>query len=74
MTRTTIAEMLEAARSRLERLGRRGRGGREDGALLLDVRSELQRERDGTIPGALFHPRNAVEWRADPSSGTTTPR
>ena len=36
--------------------------------LLVDIRSEVQRERDGAIPGAVFHPRNALEWRADPIS------
>lgn len=75
MTRTTISDLLEAARSRLERLDpHAARRAVEQGALLVDVRSEQQRERDGTIPGALFHPRNVLEWRADPASGHDDPR
>jgi rhodanese-related sulfurtransferase len=38
------------------------------GALLVDVRSELQRERDGVVPGAIHFPRNVLEWRCDPAS------
>lgn len=75
MTRSTVAELLEEARAGLERVSPEdaARAARDEGALLLDVRSELQRERDGLIPGALFHPRNVVEWRADPASGHDDP-
>src|SRR3954463_13917448 len=38
------------------------------GAVLIDVRSELQRERDGVVPGSVFFPRNVLEWRCDPAS------
>ena len=37
------------------------------GAVLVDVRSELQRERDGIVPGSIHVPRNVLEWRCDPS-------
>jgi rhodanese-related sulfurtransferase len=37
----------------------------EAGALLVDVRSESQRERDGVVPGATFIPRNVLEWRVE---------
>ena len=62
--------MLEAARARLDRLDpaaadRAMRGG----ALLVDIRSESQRERDGTVPGAMFIPRNVLEWRVEQMSG-----
>ena len=40
----------------------------EDGALLVDIRSDSQRARDGSIPGAVRIARNALEWRADPAS------
>jgi rhodanese-related sulfurtransferase len=39
------------------------------GAVLVDIRSELPRRRDGDIPGAVCHPRNVLEWRVDPASG-----
>jgi rhodanese-related sulfurtransferase len=35
--------------------------------LLIDIRSDSQRARDGVIPGARFIPRNVLEWRCDPS-------
>jgi rhodanese-related sulfurtransferase len=73
--RTTIDELLAAARSRIERLDPIGAQAavRDEGALLVDIRSELQRSRDGAIPGALCHPRNVLEWRMDPSSGHSDP-
>jgi rhodanese-related sulfurtransferase len=37
-------------------------------AVLIDVRSEPQRERDGIVPGSIFFPRNVLEWRCDPES------
>ena len=38
------------------------------GAVLIDIRSELQRERDGIVPGSVHFPRNVLEWRCDPAS------
>jgi rhodanese-related sulfurtransferase len=72
--RTTINDLLAAARRRLERVHpadaldavRRG-------AVLVDIRTERQRQADGVIPGALFHPRNVLEWRVDPASGHSDP-
>jgi rhodanese-related sulfurtransferase len=37
------------------------------GALLVDIRSQLQCDRDGWVPGAVFIPRNVLEWRCDPA-------
>jgi rhodanese-related sulfurtransferase len=72
--RVTIAELLDAARRRLRRLDpNEARDAVVDGAMLVDIRSELQRERDGVIPGAHFVPRNALEWRLDPASGHSDP-
>ena len=45
-----------------------------DGALLVDIRSELQRARDGEVAGAASFPRNVLEWRADPASPAHDPR
>lgn len=36
------------------------------GALLVDIRYQALRERDGLIPGALVVERNELEWRLDP--------
>jgi rhodanese-related sulfurtransferase len=72
--RTTIQELLEAARGRLQRLEpRAARAAVAAGAVLIDIRSERQRERDGVIPGAHFIPRNVLEWRVDPASGHSDP-
>jgi rhodanese-related sulfurtransferase len=72
--RTTINDLLDAARRRLDRLGpRAARDAVADGAVLIDIRSERQCERDGVIPGAFFVPRNALEWRLDPASGHSDP-
>ena len=58
-------------------VGRRGLGRLEPvdaasaisaGAVLVDVRSELQRERDASFRGSVFLPRNVLEWRYDPAS------
>jgi rhodanese-related sulfurtransferase len=64
-----VEQMLAQARARLRRLTPdEARAAAEGGALLIDIRSELQRERDGVIPGSRFFPRNVLEWRCDPSS------
>jgi rhodanese-related sulfurtransferase len=72
--RTTIHELLEVARRRLRRLDpHEARDAVTGGALLIDIRSEQQRERDGVIPSAHFVPRNVLEWRLDPASGHSDP-
>jgi rhodanese-related sulfurtransferase len=73
-SRTTIDELLAAARARLVRLGpHEARAVAAEGAVLVDTRSEVQRAADGIIPGALYHPRTVLEWRADPDSGACDP-
>jgi rhodanese-related sulfurtransferase len=37
-----------------------------DGLWLVDIRSDAQRAADGVIPGAVYVPRNLLEWRLDP--------
>ena len=44
-----------------------------DGALLVDLRSQDERRRDGVIPGSLHVPRSVLEWRVDPDSGYPNP-
>ena len=75
MPRTTIDVLLAQARSQLERVTVQTMAGAvRDGALVVDIRSEFQRAADGLIPGAIFHPRNVLEWRCDPASGHDDPR
>ena len=74
--RRTIHDVLTAARAQLDRLEpeRARRAVAEDGALIVDIRDELQREREGVVPGAIHVPRNVLEWRLDPDSGAADPR
>jgi rhodanese-related sulfurtransferase len=70
MSRTTIDELLEDARSELDRLDPlAARDAIQAGAVLIDIRSESQVVDDGVVPGALLIQRNVLEWRLDPSSG-----
>ena len=63
--RETIGEMLERARAGMRRVTPpEARDAAAAGALLVDIRPEYQRERDGTVPGAVWFPRNVLEWRA----------
>src|SRR4051794_26028285 len=72
--RTTVHDILDAARRRLRRLTpEQAADAVRGGAILVDVRSEAQRWRDGDIPDAVRHPRNVLEWRADPASGHSDP-
>ncbi len=44
-----------------------------NGALLVDLRSNDERRREGIIPGSLHIPRSVLEWRLDPDSGYANP-
>ena len=75
MTRMTINELLETARSGLDRLTpAQARQAMRSGAALIDIRSDRQVARDGTIAGALVIARNVLEWRLDPASGHRHPQ
>ena len=72
--RRTLATLLDDARSRIERLEpERAWGAVENGAVLIDVRSEADCERDGVVPGSLHVPRTVLEWRLDPDSEWCSP-
>ena len=65
----TIDKLLAEARGGIERLGpEEAASAMSAGAVLVDIRSESQRERDGVVPGSVFLPRNVLEWRCDPAS------
>ena len=66
---TSVEQLLAEARARLSRVSpEEAHAATGAGAVLIDIRSESQRERDGVIPGARFIPRNVLEWRLDPAS------
>jgi rhodanese-related sulfurtransferase len=43
------------------------------GALVVDLRPELDRRRDGAMPGAVVVERIHLEWRLDPTSADRLP-
>ena len=62
-----IDELLEQARARLTRVDpAAARAAIDAGAVLVDIRAESQRRRDGVVPGSVFIARNVLEWRCDP--------
>jgi rhodanese-related sulfurtransferase len=65
----TIAEVLEEARGRLDRLDPAATAdAQRAGAVLVDIRPVAQRLASGQIPGAIVVERNVLEWRFDPRS------
>ena len=69
VARTTIDQLLELARRRLDRLDpAAARDAVRTGATLIVIRSDSQIARDGVIPDAIVIPRNVLEWRLDPAS------
>jgi rhodanese-related sulfurtransferase len=72
--RRTIHDLLAAARARYRRLTpAEALAAMRAGALLVDIRTETQRRRDGEVPGALAIDRTVLEWRVDPASGAAHP-
>jgi rhodanese-related sulfurtransferase len=70
----TAEELVAEARSGLDRLEPRdAQRALKDGALLIDIRSDSQRARDGLVPGAKFVQRNVLEWRLDPANDWRNP-
>jgi rhodanese-related sulfurtransferase len=73
--RVSIQELLDNARSRLDRVEpEKLEAEQAAGALVVDIRSVEQRRRDGPIPGALIIDRNVLEWRLDPASPHCIPQ
>lgn len=65
----SINELLVEARAGLDRVQPQDLAAAQAaGALLVDIRPDAQRARDGELPGALVIDRNVLEWRLDPAS------
>jgi rhodanese-related sulfurtransferase len=74
VNRRTLDELLEAARTRIERLEPvDALAAIEQDALLIDIRADVDRERDGIVPGSVHIPRTVLEWRLDPDSAWRNP-
>ncbi len=72
--RRTLDDLLAAARARIERLEPTAAfTAVEQGALLIDIRADVDRERDGIVPGSLHIPRAVLEWRLAPDSAWRSP-
>lgn len=65
----SVDELLAAARHGLPRLtATEALRAIDEGALLVDIRPEWQRRRDGEVPGSVIIERNHLEWRLHPGS------
>jgi rhodanese-related sulfurtransferase len=72
---TAIDDLLARARERIDRMEpAEALAEMRDGAILVDVRSESQIARDGSVPGAIVVPRNILEWRCAPDGDHRDPR
>jgi rhodanese-related sulfurtransferase len=69
-----IDKVLDAARARLDRLQAKDvPAALQRGAVLVDIRPQAQRDREGHVPAALVIERNVLEWRCDPTSDAKIP-
>ncbi len=74
--RRKIDDVLATARRDLQRLTPKDAWvAVRQGAVLVDVRSEDERRRQGLlVPGAVHHPLSVVHWRLDPDVPTRNPK
>jgi len=65
----SIDNVLADARARFVRVTPESLASEQaNGAIVIDIRPDDQRDRDGEIPGAIVIGRNFLEWRLDPTS------
>lgn len=70
-----IDRILDDARARLQRMPARDvPAAVAEGAVLVDIRPQAQRAREGEVPAALVIERNVLEWRCDPTSDARLPQ
>ncbi|SON61077.1 hypothetical protein MSIMFI_02582 [Mycobacterium simulans] len=70
-----IDQVLDAARRRYHRLpASQVPEALRRGAVLVDIRPQAQRAREGEMPGAVVIERNVLEWRCDPTSAARLPQ
>ena len=71
---SSVSQLLAEARTGIRRYEpAEARERAAEGALLVDLRSHDERERDGIIPGSIHVPRSVLEWRVDEGSGFANP-
>lgn len=70
-----IDRILDDARARLHRLpAAEVPAALDRGAILVDIRPQAQRAREGEVAEALVIERNVLEWRCDPTSEARLPQ
>lgn len=70
-----IDTVLDAARARLQRMPADAvPEALQRGAVLVDIRPQAQRDREGHVAAALVIERNVLEWRCDPTSDAKLPQ
>ncbi|KUH69895.1 sulfurtransferase [Mycolicibacterium novocastrense] len=70
-----IDRILNNARARLHRLpAAEVPAALDRGAVLVDIRPQAQRAREGEVAEALVIERNVLEWRCDPTSEARLPQ
>ena len=73
-----VDQILDTSRARLRRLAAdQVPAALDRGALLVDIRPQAQRTREGEVPEhlkALVIERNVLEWRCDPTSDARLPQ
>jgi rhodanese-related sulfurtransferase len=70
----SVEDLLSEARRGLARLAPpEAVQAMQEGAVLVDIRSDTQRSSDGVIPEAVFVARNVLEWRLDPACDDRDP-
>jgi rhodanese-related sulfurtransferase len=68
--KTTAAQMVEAARARIEEIETQELIAAVDDAntVIVDIRDVRERQRTGSIPGSVHAPRGMIEFWVDPDS------
>ena len=66
-----IEKVLAEARERITRWSPGAAAA--SGELIVDTRSNDERDRDGIVPGSVHVPLSVLEWRADQTSGYANP-
>ena len=73
--RKTVADLLAESRAHLDRVTPiEAFEAMAAGAVLVDVRSQDEREWQGVVPGAVHYPLSVVLWRLDPAEETGNPK
>jgi rhodanese-related sulfurtransferase len=71
---STVERVLQSVRSRLDRVAVQDLADEvAEGALIVDIRPEANRDAEGELPGAVVVERIHLEWRLDPTSPDRIP-